>query len=256
MAADPTWATTSPGRKRTTACSSLTFDEDDNGAVPTRSRRSSPAQRVSTGELLPRTHRPLQRPAHRGTTPSDWRPLAQRCHRRTDPGRLERRGDGNLSPTAAFTSSCTNLGLLVRRVRVRAIPKGPPGRPTPGASATARPPRLAKPDHTYHDREGTYPVTPDGRATTGGATGTVTHPGQRSHRQPGTPPFASDGFARTVTNGWGKSRSLGGPWTSMTGSAPGVLGPRPAPATIRHAVAGSQGEQTILTGASAPTPTC
>ncbi|MBV9831545.1 MAG: PKD domain-containing protein [Marmoricola sp.] len=143
-------------------------------------------------------------------------------------------GDGNTAPSAAFTSSCTDLGCSFDatgssdgdgQVVSYAWTYGD------GTTGTG-----VSPSHTYA-AAGTYSVKLT-VADNGGATDAVTH--QVTVTAPAPPPnqpFAADTFARTVATGWG-SADTGGAWTTTSATAFSV-----APATggaIKHATKGSQ----------------
>ena len=208
----------------------LTFDEDDNGSA-NRIPTIMAGQRVTPGTYTETINHysvlrtiqdafglaPLANSAAASPVLDVWTP-----------------GDGNTAPSAAFTSSCTDLGCSFDatgssdgdgQVVSYAWTYGD------GTTGTG-----VSPSHTYA-AAGTYSVKLT-VADNGGATDTVTH--QVTVTAPTPPPnqpFAADTFARTVATGWG-SADTGGAWTTTSATAFSV-----APATggaIKHATKGSQ----------------
>ncbi len=217
----------------------LTFDEDDNGSanqIPT----IVAGERVTPGSYSEHiNHYNVLR------TLQDAFGLAPLANSAAATPILDvwTAGDGNQSPSAAFTSTCTALACSFDgsgssdsdgNVVSYAWSFGD------GATST-----LAEPDHTFAVG-GTFPVTLT-VTDDGGATNSVLH--QVTVTAPGSPPFASDGFARTVASGWG-SADVGGTWTTTSSTAFSVA---PGSGTIRHATSGSQVSASLAKVSSADT---
>ena len=153
-------------------------------------------------------------------------------------------GGSNQSPTARFTSSCTDLSCVFDAT-TSSDPEGPVASYAwnfgDGTTATG-----ATPAHVYTS-SGTY----DARVTVAdadGATDTTTR--QVSVTAPAGQPFAVDRFARTVSNAWGTA-DVGGAWSlSGASSAFSVSG---GSGLIRHAAAGSQVTATLGSVSSSDT---
>jgi PKD repeat protein len=151
----------------------------------------------------------------------------------------------NQPPTAAFTSSCTNLACSFDAT-ASSDPDGTIagyawtfGDTTTGTGAT--------PSHTYGSA-GTYSVTLT-VTDNGGQTGSVTH--SVSVTAPAGQLFADDDFNRTVSSGWG-SAPTGGVWTTGGGASNFSVSPS-AGGSLRTAAGGTC---TATYGPrAAPTPT-
>ena len=118
----------------------------------------------------------------------------------------------NVPPTAAFTSTCTNLACTFDGSE-STDPEGPVQSYAwdfgDGATATG-----ATAAHTYA-AAGTFPVTLT-VLDSEGAPGTTSRPVTVTTQPPVTS-IAADSFTRTVTGGWGTADS-GGPW-SLSGDS-------------------------------------